>query len=75
MREVDVGKRACDIVFAVNIASSVHNVRTFLMLVYHLLNHPNKEVEDYAFQALNENFIRFGIGSLTPPYPMLGEKR
>ena len=53
---VDVGKRACDIVFAVNIASSVHNVRTFLMLVYHLLNHPNKEVEDYAFQALNENF-------------------
>ncbi len=52
----DVCKRVCDIVFAANIASSVHNVRTFLMLVYRLLNHPNKEVEEYAFQVLDENF-------------------
>ncbi|MCL4298952.1 MAG: ATP-binding protein [Anaerolineae bacterium] len=66
---VAVCKKVCDIIFAANILSGVHNARTFLMLVFRILNHPNQEVKDYAFKVFDNYFVEVCQFIFSPRIP------
>lgn len=55
---IEVIKRLCDIIYMANIRSSVHNVRTYLRILYLILNHHIDEVRDYAFKLFDDHFYK-----------------
>lgn len=65
----EIGKCVCEIVFASNIASSVHNVKTFLFLVHLLLNHPDASVSHYAFTFFDKYFHEIEKVMFDPDLP------
>ncbi len=50
-------KAICDIIFWANIDSSVHNTKDWLVLLFNLLTHPNKDVGKHALALFDKYFF------------------
>ena len=56
--EPDFLKEVCNICFAANIASSVHNYEDWFILLYKFLTHKNLDVQRYAFSLFDSHFVK-----------------
>jgi len=70
----EIEKCVCELVFASNIASSVHNMKTFLFLIYLLLNHPNESTSSYASEFFDKFFYKIKDMMFDPDLPELWKK-
>jgi len=64
----NVCKRVCDIIFAANIESNVHDIYQFLFFVYRFLNHSQLEVQTHAFELFDKHFHKIWVEDLHSPY-------